>query len=328
MTRRVLTILLASLSIAASVLLVPGTAAAASSDETVYLYSCDRGARAVVTVTWISSTTVDLTWRLEDRNADGRSPNLRMTAVDYNGSGDSLRTRYFDGDGAAVLTSGYGTSKSGGRTWNPSGIDDLNELEIWVVNGVYGDRVACGWEFSHRLNNYIHADQHNAPSSMSYADSKPLRDRIVSHAQSAAARGYHERYGNCNKYSDSFTSPNVCRPWCADFAWSMWRDAGVDFADAWNSSYANDFKNEWKIRFKPVNGDRLPVPGDVVVYSHNIAGVNGHVAIVTAVDGWWIKTVHGNYGDRIVSEGWVDSRTRSWESSGGYKFAIGFAAPV
>ncbi|MCU1677487.1 MAG: hypothetical protein JWM93_2245, partial [Frankiales bacterium] len=233
-------------------------AAAASGEPAMTLWSCspDRGALAVVDVTWLSRTSARVTWKVSDMLDDGKVPRLRIRAVDFNGSSADTSVDLFSGTEARVQ-GGRGRSVSGARTWTPTGTNAFDELEVWVTNGVGANEADCGWEFAHRINNYLHG----VTAPISAAKSKPIRDRIVAAAYAEMRAGYHERAHNCSKYTDYFTSPNACRPWCTDFTSFVWVKAGVPGAKAYNSSYALDFRDEWRIRFKPVNGSIRPLPG-------------------------------------------------------------------
>lgn len=305
-------------------LAVAAPAAAASADNAMTLHSCapDRGAQAVVDVSWVSARTATITWKLSDTDADGRAPRLKIQAVDLNGSAADTTVNFFSG-GELALSGGRGTTRSQTRTWTPAGIDAFNELQIWVTNGRGSEMASCGWEYSHRMNNYLHSETRLAPTS--YAKSRALRDRIVASAYEQMNMGYGERPGNCNKYTDSLTDPNVCRPWCADFAFYNWVQAGVPWAKTFASSYAEDVMAEWRVAFKPVYGSRFPAKGDIAVFRHPEKGKNGHVAVVVDTDGWRVKVIDGNYSDRVISAPrWVDPATNPSE----FKPLLGYASPI
>ncbi|MCU1677750.1 MAG: hypothetical protein JWM93_2508, partial [Frankiales bacterium] len=137
---------------------------------------------------------------------------------------------------------------------------------------------------------------------------------------------FHEGYLNCNKFSNYFMQRKVCQPWCAVFAWYVWTAAGVPSAKQFESSYTDDFEDEWRVNFKPLGGPRKPEKGDVVVWSHRTNGINGHVGVVVAVDGWNIRMIHGNWTDTVLYSPWTNPFTRTADH--GAKRVIGFASPV
>jgi hypothetical protein len=260
---------------------------------------------------------------VSDTRADGRSPVLKIVGLDHNGAEPSLKRRYFADDGVVVLGKGAGTARSGGRVWAPS-LKHLDEVEVWIWNGVGKRRAGCGPNVIKRLNDVRYSPVRTIP--LSYARSRKLRDRIVAEAWRQYRGVNHESGENCSRYSRPFYEPDICHAWCADFAWWVWSKAGVERAKAYNSSYTDDFADEWRVKFKRLGGERKPARGDVIVWSHRTDGINGHVGIVVATKGWKVKVVHGNWGDRVWTFGWTDPFTD--RQDGGHKRVIGFASPA
>jgi hypothetical protein len=302
--------------------LTPASAVAPRTESMTH-WSCDRGARVNVKVTWLSEETAKISWTLTDTHRDGRSPVLRIVGVDLNGRDPAIRKNYFPGKGRVSLSTGTWTSRSGGRTWTPP-LRHFDKLEAWIWNGIGADRASCGYNIVKRLNDFRFSPTRTTPKS--YARSRVLRDRIVKVAMDQYRHGYHEPGNECNKYTNLFYTPHICHAWCSDFAWWVWTQAGVKAAGVYNSSYTDDFADEWRVRFKPLGGSRKPAKGDVIVWSHSTNGINGHVGVVVATDGWRVKVVHGNWSDSVQYEGWFNPFTRT--SDGGHKHVIGFASPA
>jgi hypothetical protein len=319
--RRVVPVL-ASLSVVLAGMAVNTAPAWAARTESMTHWSCDRAAKADVSVTWISRATARVSWRITDKRRDGRKATIRIVGLDHNGSRPSVKREFFGGAHVAVAN-GSGKSTSGGRLWNP-GLRKLDEVEVWIWTEAAGHRSGCGYNIVKRINDVTHSPARTAP--LPYAKSKALRDRIVSVAWQQNASGYHEYGTNCSKYTNYFYSPNICMAWCANFAWSVWAHAGVPRAKVYNSSYTDDFADEWRVQFKPLGGKWKPAKGDVVVWSHRTDGINGHVGVVVATNGWNIKIVQGNWSDRVTSSGWINPFTS--RQDGGNKRVIGFASPA
>lgn len=302
-----------------------GTAvsAAAARTETMTHWSCDRAAKATVSVTWRSRTEARVRWRVTDMSADGRTPVLKILGLDHNGAKPSLKRRYFSDDGKIVVGKGRGASRSNGRVWAPS-LRNLDEIEVWIWTSVGSRRTSCGYNIVKRLNDHRYSPKRTEP--LSYSRSKKLRNRIVAEAWRQYRGVNHESGDNCSKFSRPFYEPNLCHAWCADFAWWVWSKAGVQRAKAYNSSYTDDFRDEWRVRFKPLGGPRKPTKGDVVVWSHRTDGINGHVGVVVATKGWKVKMIHGNWSDRVSFMGWIDPFTSRQDH--GNKRVIGFASPA
>ena len=286
-------------------------------------WTCDRAGYVDVTVGWESERKATVRWRVSDQRRDGRSVVIRIIGLDFNGAAPSLKRDFFGGSHVAAVSTGAGTSRSGQRTWTPS-FAHFDELEVRVWNGLGRERVNCGINAIKRLNNFRHSAVRTLPKS--YEKTKALRKRIVKVAWDQYRSGYRERWNNCSKYTNTFYAPDLCHPWCSDFAWWVWWKAGVPGAAKYNSSYTDDFRDEWRVTFKSIKGTRKPRIGDVIVYSHQTDGINGHVGVVVATDGWRVKLIHGNWGDRVVYDGhWTNPFASTSDS--GRKHVIGFASP-
>jgi hypothetical protein len=122
----------------------------------------------------------------------------------------------------------------------------------------------------------------------------PLRDRIVSIAESQIGYKTDPPGTYCNKYSSYWYSGaadcgngNLDEEWCADFAAWVWKQAGalVDYQYVngdLNSSAASFY--EWGVAhgtWHPLGSGYAPQPGDVAVYGLNTSEMlAAHVAIV------------------------------------------------
>ena len=54
--------------------------------------------------------------------------------------------------------------------------------------------------------------------------------------------------------------------------------------------------------------------------------MNGHIGVVVATKGWKVKIIHGNWGDRVYFQDWINPFTS--RQDGGRKRVIGFASPA
>ena len=315
--------LLSGLALLAGGLVAAPLPAQAASTETMTHWSCDRWAKATVKVTWQGRSQAKIAWKLEDERSDGRAAALRIVALDWNGPKKTIKRNLFGGSGAALVTSGAGTSRSATVTFAPTGMK-IDEIEAWIWTQAGSRRSSCGINVVKRVSDVLHPVRRTDPKG--YASSKALRDRIVSTAYAQLRTGYREHGNNCSKYGDAFYDPDICQAWCADFAWWVWAKAGVPGAGLYNSSYTDDFADEWRVRFKPTGGARKPAKGDVVIWSHRTDGINGHVGVVVATDGWNVKIVQGNWSDRVTGSGWINPFTS--RQDGGNKRVIGFASPA
>jgi hypothetical protein len=123
----------------------------------------------------------------------------------------------------------------------------------------------------------------------------PLRERIVSVAQSQIGVTTDPADSYCNRYSAHWYSGRPCtngdyaEEWCADFAAWVWQQAGAVVTYRFvhgdlNSSSASFY--EWgkaHDTWHPVGSGYHPQPGDVAVYGLDTATLTAaHVAVVTA----------------------------------------------
>ncbi|WP_328842892.1 CHAP domain-containing protein [Streptomyces sp. NBC_00258] len=98
-------------------------------------------------------------------------------------------------------------------------------------------------------------------------------------------------------------------PWCGHFAAAMWKHRNVPrnywSSQAWRTGLGD--------RFHAYSPNRLPQPGDVLVWTNNGDSAHGHVGVVVAVAGRTVTTIEGNvnpYRDSIARKSY------QWTGSG------------
>ncbi|MEU6072833.1 NlpC/P60 family protein [Micromonospora sp. NPDC047074] len=167
MLHRSLPRLFGRLSLAASVavagaLAVPATAAQADlSNPSITLEVGCGGAQADIEVRWLSAQKMNIFWRAEDTKSDGKTPVLRIAALNPSGSDDYV---FVQSDSTSLkVTGGVGSVKSGHiYDWNPS-IASVLALEITVRNGTADQGTAC--ESVKKVRNY-------AQNALRYAETR------------------------------------------------------------------------------------------------------------------------------------------------------------
>ncbi|GGP83879.1 CHAP domain-containing protein [Streptomyces calvus] len=94
--------------------------------------------------------------------------------------------------------------------------------------------------------------------------------------------------------------------WCGHFAAAMWGKQGVpakyEASQRWRTHMGN--------RFHPYRVNRLPQPGDVLVWTNTSNNAFGHVGVVVSVKGRSVTTIEGNAGAGTDS---VTRQTYSWD---------------
>ncbi|MGW2839211.1 CHAP domain-containing protein [Streptomyces sp. NPDC001493] len=97
-------------------------------------------------------------------------------------------------------------------------------------------------------------------------------------------------------------------PWCGYFAAAMWGKRGVP------SSYASS--QAWRglgSRYHAYNVNRLPQPGDVLVWTNKGDRAHGHVGVVVGVKGRTVTTIEGNTG---AGDDSVTRKVYNWGNRG------------
>ncbi|WP_424888518.1 CHAP domain-containing protein [Streptomyces sp. XH2] len=111
---------------------------------------------------------------------------------------------------------------------------------------------------------------------------------------------------NMNEYNDFARNPNA-RQWCGFFAAAMWGRRGVPADPGSSRAWRTGTGNRWH----PYAADRLPQPGDVLMWAGR--GTAGHVGVVAAVSGTRVTTVEGNTGYHNDS---IARRHYEWTGAG------------
>ncbi|WP_245633782.1 CHAP domain-containing protein [Amycolatopsis jejuensis] len=131
--------------------------------------------------------------------------------------------------------------------------------------------------------------QHHGKTTVSH--SKKV-DKILDHARHNL--GFHEGPNNRNKWGPTG------QPWCAYFATSMWRSAGVDIP---KYGFTGDVY-KWGQRHH-LAYDRGAIahnarPGDTILFGDGPSwGHSHHIGIIEKVEGNKITTIEGNADDQV-----------------------------
>ncbi|MFH8788598.1 CHAP domain-containing protein [Streptomyces roseoverticillatus] len=94
---------------------------------------------------------------------------------------------------------------------------------------------------------------------------------------------------NMNEYNDFARNPDHSQ-WCGFFAAAMWGRRGIPADPGSSRAWRTGTGGRWH----PYAADRLPRPGDVLMWAGR--GTAGHVGVVAAVSGTRVTTVEGNTG--------------------------------
>jgi hypothetical protein len=151
--------------------------------------------------------------------------------------------------------------------------------------------------------------------------------------------GAAEKHGT-NDYPKRYTKVNKHivwgEAWCGVFAYWVWAKAGVSKRPPMNTrrgmaqGHWATYWQEWgkeHHRWKRIGGKRDPWIGDVIVYGHYPD--SGHVGIVVDVKYsrkgkvTHIRTVEGNFGDKVTDRGW----RKITQLTGNGQPATGFVSP-
>lgn len=153
------------------------------------------------------------------------------------------------------------------------------------------------------------AERPRVPPPMTPAVERALRHRVVMRAASQV--GVSEIGGDSNyapaivRYRKAVIGPgedpHSREPWCADFVSWAWRSAGLPISFAGRGADYVPTLVAWA-RFTgrwhdPGSGYR-PQPGDLAVFSEYAR--YGHVGMVAALNGGQVRTIDGNYSDRVM----------------------------
>lgn len=97
-------------------------------------------------------------------------------------------------------------------------------------------------------------------------------------------------------------NPRSAEPWCADFVSWAWQRAGVPLGfGGRGSDYVPELSAWAKLshRWHWARDSYRPRPGDLVVFRSGRSR-RGHIGLVTSFNNGWIRTVEGNWSDRVA----------------------------
>lgn len=142
-------------------------------------------------------------------------------------------------------------------------------------------------------------------------------------AVAASQVGITESPANSNKqkYGEAYGWNGV--PWCMQFVWWCFREAGLSalFYDGGKTAYCPDYVKWAKHNGTWVTKDYKP--GDIVLMDFKGNGEAGHVGIVESVSDEGLNTIEGNTsGTNQDNGGAVMRRFRTW------RYILGAARPA
>jgi peptidoglycan DL-endopeptidase CwlO len=131
----------AGLVIASMMVAVPSATAAdpLSNPSGTWTVSCG-GAKATIQIKWKSPSIINVWWKLEDTQSNGKSPVLRIHARNYRDDSSAYK---FPGGDPYYIQSGGGSSSGRTFDWDPSGIGGINHLWVQVKDGTSSQGTAC-----------------------------------------------------------------------------------------------------------------------------------------------------------------------------------------
>lgn len=97
-------------------------------------------------------------------------------------------------------------------------------------------------------------------------------------------------------------NPRAAEPWCADFVSWAWRRAGVPIGfDGRGSDYVPELVAWARLtgRWRGARQGYQPRSGDMIVYRSG-GSWRGHIGLIVNLRGGRLRTVEGNYGDRVM----------------------------
>jgi CHAP domain-containing protein len=115
-------------------------------------------------------------------------------------------------------------------------------------------------------------------------------EKILDHARDNL--GYHEGPNNRNKWGPTG------QPWCAYFATSMWRDAGVNIPTYGRVADAYSWGEHHGTAYDRGDIAGQARPGDMIMFGSDKQHPE-HVGLIEKVDGNKITTIEGNADDQV-----------------------------
>ncbi|WP_238607331.1 MULTISPECIES: CHAP domain-containing protein [unclassified Amycolatopsis] len=132
-------------------------------------------------------------------------------------------------------------------------------------------------------------EQHHGKTHASH--SKKV-DKILDHARHNL--GYHEGPNNRNKWGPTG------QPWCAYFATSMWRSAGVDIPKYGFTGDVYKWGQRHHLAYDRGALAHNARPGDTILFGDGPSwGQSHHIGIIEKVEGNKITTIEGNANDQV-----------------------------
>lgn len=135
-------------------------------------------------------------------------------------------------------------------------------------------------------------DKHGAKGGTKPSNSETV-DKILKHAR--ANLGYHEGPNNRNKWGPTG------QPWCAYFATSMWREAGVNIPKYGFTGDVYKWGERHHLAYNRHDLAKQVRPGDAILFGTGPSWSGSkHIGIVEKVEGNKITTIEGNSSDQVM----------------------------
>ena len=118
-------------------------------------------------------------------------------------------------------------------------------------------------------------------------------DKILEHARENL--GYHEGPNNRNKWGPTG------QPWCAYFATSMWREAGVNIPKYGFTGDVYKWGERNHLAYSRHDLAKQARPGDAILFGSGPSwGGSKHIGLIEKVEGNKITTIEGNSSDQVM----------------------------
>ncbi|MFD9961381.1 CHAP domain-containing protein [Amycolatopsis sp. NPDC058986] len=116
---------------------------------------------------------------------------------------------------------------------------------------------------------------------------------ILEHARKNL--GYHEGPNNRNKWGPTG------QPWCAYFATSMWREAGVNIPKYGFTGDVYKWGERHHLAYNRHDLAKQARPGDAILFGTGPSwGGSRHIGLIEKVEGNKITTIEGNSSDQVM----------------------------
>jgi hypothetical protein len=141
-----------------------------------------------------------------------------------------------------------------------------------------------------------HAKEHGKGHGTHHGGTKPgsaRAEKILAGARKNI--GYHEGPNNRNKWGPTG------QPWCAYFATSMWREAGVNIPTYGFTGDIYKWGERHHCAYDRHDLAKQARPGDAILFGTNSSWSGSeHVGIIEKVEGNKITTIEGNSSDQVM----------------------------